>query len=50
MVGIQTVPAGIKRITFLALISVVPLLAQTGGFDWHISKPFPRPSIPSITR
>lgn len=39
--------AGIKRVALLALISVVPLLAQTSGFDWHIPKPFPRPSVPA---
>ncbi len=43
----QTVQAGIKRVALLALISVVPLLAQTSGFDWHIPKPFPRPSVPA---
>ena len=39
--------AGIKCVALLALISVVPLLAQTSGFDWHIPKPFPRPSVPA---
>jgi cytochrome c peroxidase len=36
----------IRRLALIAIVATAPLLAQSGGFDWHILKPFPRPVVP----
>jgi cytochrome c peroxidase len=36
-----------KRTALFALIVTAPLLAQSGSFDWHVPKPFPRPVAPA---
>jgi cytochrome c peroxidase len=43
----QRVSASLKSVAVLAIIIAVPLLAQTGAFEWQIPKPFPRPAIPA---
>src|SRR6516165_1927140 len=37
----------IRRLSLFAVIATAPLLAQSGAFDWHIPKPFPRPVVPA---
>src|SRR5215468_10776257 len=37
----------IRRLSLFAIMTVAPLLAQSGNFDWHIPKPFPRPVVPA---
>ena len=37
----------IRRLSLFAIFIVAPLLAQSGNFDWHIPKPFPRPVVPA---
>jgi hypothetical protein len=37
----------IRRLPLFAILTVAPLLAQSGSFDWHIPKPFPRPVVPA---
>ena len=37
----------IRRFFLFAMIAAVPVLAQSGAFDWHIPKPFPRPVVPA---
>src|SRR5215470_437121 len=37
----------IRRLSLFVLIATAPLLAQSGSFDWHIPKPFPRPVVPA---
>src|SRR5215831_6272692 len=37
----------IRRFALFVLIAAAPLLAQTGGFAWHIPEPFPRPLVPA---
>src|SRR5215468_12603221 len=37
----------IRRLSLFIIIAAAPLLAQSGSFDWHIPKPFPRPVVPS---
>src|SRR6516162_3437283 len=36
----------IRRLCLVAILAAVPLLAQSGAFEWHIPKPFPRPVVP----
>jgi cytochrome c peroxidase len=37
----------IRRLSLFIIAAAVSLLAQSGGFDWHIPKPFPRPAVPA---
>src|SRR5262252_4309585 len=37
----------IRRLLLFIIASAIPLLAQSGSFDWHIPRPFPRPVVPA---
>src|SRR5215470_10576753 len=37
----------IRRLSLFAILTVAPLLAQSGSFDWNIPKPFPLPAVPA---
>jgi cytochrome c peroxidase len=37
----------IRRLSVVAILAAVPILAQSGGFGWKIPTPFPRPVVPA---
>src|SRR5215475_209054 len=37
----------IPRLPLFIIAAAIPLLAQSGSFDWNIPRPFPRPVVPA---
>jgi cytochrome c peroxidase len=37
----------IRRTVLLTFVMAASLAAQSGGFDWSVPKPFPRPAVPA---
>src|SRR5215472_4635372 len=37
----------IRKLPLFIIAAAIPLLAQSGSFDWHIPRPFPQPVVPA---